>query len=331
MNVTEVNPLQLADALKTCREVDQPAMIHGSPGIGKSDIVHQLAASAAIPLKDIRLLLHDPVELRGLPHIVEGQTCQAPPKEFPTDGEGVIFWDEITSAPRLNQASAYQAILDKRLGELKFGEGWYHVGAGNLMTDRAVVNRMPSALSNRFVHFLLKPDMASWEPWALNNGIHSEIIAFLRLKPELLHDFKPDADESAFPSPRSWSFINKVHKKTTERTRVPLYQGAIGQGAAFEFISFLDVINKLPAPKDVLANPTLFPMPEDASCMYALAGAMADIVDEKTMGNFKKFVERMPPEFQILAIRDCTARNIKLSQTREYISWSSHLNKILMP
>jgi MoxR-like ATPase len=81
-------------ALKTVVVMDkQPVFIWGSPGIGKSAVVHQLAAELGIPLKDIRALLLDPVNLRGLPFVgKDGRSTWATPDFLPRRAKASCFW-----------------------------------------------------------------------------------------------------------------------------------------------------------------------------------------------------------------------------------------------
>ena len=97
---------------------EQPVFIWGSPGTGKSAVVNQLAAELEIALRDIRALLFDPVDMRGLPFIgKDGRSQWATPDFLPQDGEGILFLDELNAAPAMVQASCYQLVLDRRLGE----------------------------------------------------------------------------------------------------------------------------------------------------------------------------------------------------------------------
>jgi MoxR-like ATPase len=93
----------------------QPVFIWGGPGIGKSAVVRKLAADLALPLQDIRALLLDPVDLRGLPYLSEGRSKWAPPDFLPKDGAGILFLDELNAAPAMVQASCYQLVLDRKL------------------------------------------------------------------------------------------------------------------------------------------------------------------------------------------------------------------------
>jgi len=109
---------KIKSALTSLLSISQPVFIWGPPGIGKSQIVRQTAASLNLDLVDIRAVLLDPVDLRGLPRISQdGLSHWCAPAFLPTTGSGVLFLDELNAAPPLVQAACYQLVLDRKLGE----------------------------------------------------------------------------------------------------------------------------------------------------------------------------------------------------------------------
>jgi MoxR-like ATPase len=150
---------QIASSLHVLFKARQPVFLWGGTGIGKSAIVRQLATSLNLPLQDVRALLLDPVDLRGLPFLgSDGRSRWATPEFLPKDGEGILFLDELNAAPAMVQASCYQLVLDRKLGEYTLPDGWAIIAAGNRDSDRAVTTRMPSPLRNRFVHLEFEVD-----------------------------------------------------------------------------------------------------------------------------------------------------------------------------
>ena len=142
--------------------------IWGSPGVGKSSIIGQLARSLNLALRDIRALLLDPVDLRGLPYVADGRSKWATPEFLPQEGAGILLLDELNSAPAMVQAAFYQLILDRRLGEYTLPDGWVIIAAGNRDGDRAHTTRMPTPLRNRFVHLEFEVDAQEWSEWAIS-------------------------------------------------------------------------------------------------------------------------------------------------------------------
>ena len=120
----------------------------------------------------------DPIDPQGLPKINADQTEWMPPKLLPKYGKGILFPDELTSAPQMTQAGCYQLMLDRKLGEYALPEGWVVIAAGNPASERSVHFAMPRPLRNRFVHLYLEADLANWCKWAMTAGVRPEIIRF---------------------------------------------------------------------------------------------------------------------------------------------------------
>src|SRR5713101_2351598 len=215
-------------ALRSLVCARQPVFLWGGPGYGKSSIVRKLAAILNIPLQDVRALLLDPVDLRGLPFLgKDGRSQWATPDFLPKDGSGILFLDELNAAPAMVQASCYQLVLDRKLGEYTLPDGWAIIAAGNRDSDRAGTTRMPTPLRNRFVHLEFEVDMQEWSEWAIKAGVRPEVIAFLRFRAELLNAF--DRDANAFPSPRSWEFVSRILESQPEPSiEHELFAGAVG-------------------------------------------------------------------------------------------------------
>jgi len=335
MEAQVVNAQKLEDALLLAMEARQSVFISGPPGVGKSDIVGQVTKKMGRKLVDIRMLLMDPVDFRGIPHLVKGAdgsftTVWSRPSMLP-EGEGwTVFLDEINAAAPSLQAVAYQLVLDKKVGEHALHPDTVVIAAGNREVDRAVVSRMPTPLANRFVHLELKPEIGSWVAWAVTHDVEPEIIAFLRMRPELLFQFDPQKGEKAFCTPRSWgnqvNHILKAWKKSGSKDLsllLSLITGSIGKGAAVEFVAFLDVWKSMPNPTLVLKNPLTADIPDKPSVLYALTGALARIVDETTMGAMVAYGKRIQKkEFTTMMVLDAKARNPKLQETAAYIEWA---------
>jgi hypothetical protein len=212
-----MKPSEISSSLQLLSRIQKPAFLWGPPGAGKSQVVAQVAAALSIRLIDIRAVLLDPVDLRGLPTVEHGKAAWAIPAFLPEDGAGILFLDELNAAPPLVQAACYQLVLDRALGDYRLPDGWTVFAAGNREGDRAVTSRMSSALANRFVHLPFEPDLDDWSCWAMGPGdLRPEVVAFLRWRPELLHRFDPA--EKAFPSPRAWASVSHILAATRRVT-----------------------------------------------------------------------------------------------------------------
>lgn len=328
-----MKPTAVTKALEICVRSNRSVFLWGAPGVGKSETVKALAESLNMELIDIRAVLLDPVDLRGLPTVVNGQAKWCPPSFLPTDpdSKGILFLDELNAAPPLVQAACFQLVLDRKVGEYTLPDGWVIIAAGNRETDRGVTHRMATPLANRFVHLEYETDLNDWVTWALNNGIQTELIGFLRFRPNLLHDFDPKRDSKAFPTPRSWAFVSQILDcKPEPSIELDLIAGTVGEGAATELIGFLRIFRKLPNPDMILMNPETAEMPTDPATLYALCGCLAKMATENTFPRLVSYFNRMPDEFSVLAVRDSIARNSALVTTRAYIEWNSKHSAVVL-
>lgn len=328
-----MNPLRIIENLKFLIEIQQPVFVWGPPGIGKSQVVAQVAEQEWLELSDVRAVLLDPVDLRGLPHIDENhQACWCPPDFLPRCGSGILFLDELNAAPPLVQAACYQLVLDRRLGDYQLPDGWAIVAAGNRETDRAVTHRMPSALANRFVHLNFDVDVDQWLAWAQAGGVAPEVIAFIRFRPNLLHAFDPRKEDKAFPTPRSWEFVSRIMKHgRTVAPDLELLSGVVGEGAAVEYCGFLRIYRNLPCPEKLLDAPETAEVPEDPATLYAVCELLSEKCEE--MDNLPRIVsyaKRLPPEFSVLLMRDAAQANSAIVRTPAFSEWAmAHADVLL--
>ena len=238
-----LRPSDLAEVLATLVEALQPTLVWGPPGAAKSMIARQVAGDHGYNYVDIRALLLDPVDLRGIPwRDKDGRTRWAPPVFLPPTASTALWLlnlEELPSAVPMVQAALYQLFLERKCGEYELPEGASLIACGNRESDRGVVHCMPAPLSNRLVHLEIRVDARDWCAWGAANDIAPEVLFFIELEPDLLHQFDPQSKEHAFPSPRSWEFASNIVKHrngldpATERA---LFRGTVGEAAAVKFI-----------------------------------------------------------------------------------------------
>ena len=256
-----------------------PVMLWGPPGVGKSQMVAQIAERHKAPMIDIRLSQMEPSDLRGIPFRVDERVEWAVPSLLPDAARhgpsGILFLDEITSAPPSVSAAAYQLILDRRLGDYQVPEHWAIVAAGNRQGDRGVTYAMPAPLANRFSHFEVETHLDDWVTWAYSAGIDERVIAFLRFRPELLFDFDPAHNPVAFPSPRSWEFAHRALQKFQhdEDLLQGCLQACVGPAAGIELTAFVNSLEQMPD-LDAIVRGESVPVPEEIDLQYAVAAAL---------------------------------------------------------
>lgn len=331
-----MKPSDVARMVEAAVKARRPSYIWGEPGLGKSSVVKQVAKKLGMGLIDLRAVLLDPVDLRGLPVIVnkggDGASLVdwAPPKFLPLKGRktkvfgiefdrGIIFADELAQAAPLVQAAFLQGILDHRVGEAELDPNWVWVAASNRQQDRAGTHRLITPLLNRFSpHIDMEVSREDWQAWAIGNGICPEVRSFLNYK-DMLMDFDPSKNERAFPTPRSWEFVSDLLPHTPNDLLHHSVAGTVGEGAAVEFMTYIKIYRDLPDADVVLKQPESYPIPRDSSVLYALCGSLVERikadpvnpnkVSRDLLGRFMKVVDRMPQEFGMLAFRDGSQAN----------------------
>ncbi|MEY5061258.1 MAG: hypothetical protein RIS45_1179 [Planctomycetota bacterium] len=301
-----MTPTQIRANLDALWSTRWPAFIWGPPGVGKSAIVAQLARERGLELVDIRAPLLDPTDLRGIPAVVGDRAEWFAPSFLPREGAapGVLFFDELNAAPPIVQASLYQLVLDRRIGEYRLPDGWVVVAAGNREQDRSVVYRMPEALSNRFVHLDFQPSFDDWRRWAVSRQLHASVVAFLSLRRELLH--KPGGNERAFPTPRSWEMAADIlDAYGTCLAPDEALAGTIGTGAAIELRKFIASELSQADIDSVLSNPETARLPTKVSSLYVLVSNMARRSDDRVIRSVAgTLLGRLPLEFATLLAKD---------------------------
>jgi dynein-related subfamily AAA family protein len=320
---------------ETLTDKNDSVMLWGGPGLGKSAIVHQLGGKRKRRVIDYRANLREPVDVRGIPvpDLGSGVTRWLVPDELPNakrDGpEGYLFLDEInTSSPQM-QAALFQLVLDKKVGDYSLPPGWQVIAAGNRVSDRAAAQRMPTALRNRFAHLFVLPDVDAWAAWANANGVAPEMVAFVRLRRELIHRM-PRGDENCFPTPRSLTAAAKYVSVENVAMRQKLFAAHIGADVAGELNGFIELYQSLGSLEDIVASPKTARVPTQASQLYAVATGLGRLADRKNFPAIMTYCERLDAERQMLLVHDATVREPKLKETAAYSAWAVKHQDLLM-
>jgi len=326
-----MRPTEVKMALECAFNARLPVMLWGSPGIGKSEIVKQVAKKNNRPVFDIRLALLDPTDLRGIPfYNPERKTAEwATASILPQDpnSNAIIFLDEINAAPPVIQAAAYQLVLDRRIGDYTLPEGVDIVAAGNREGDKAVTFKMPTPLLNRFIHIDFEVKFDDWYDWAVQNKIHEHVVSFLNNQKSKLNKFDPTSKSRGFPTPRSWEFVSRIlYGGGSDSILRNLIAGAVGEGAAIEFMSYRKVYLTLPDPGEILDGKVkkMGDTSGNLSACYAMITSLNyelhNRFEEKgkskewiqNAGNYFDFIhENFNAEFCIMGVRDCL-KNMEL-------------------
>lgn len=330
--------------LSASEGVHTPVMLWGAPGVGKSQMVAQVAERHDVPVIDIRLSQMEPSDLRGIPFRVDNIVEWAVPANLPDEkrhgNKGILFLDEINSAPPSVSAAAYQLILDRRLGEYEIPHGWAVFAAGNRQGDRGVTYSMPAPLANRFSHYEVEVYLEDWVMWAYTHGIDDRIIAFLRFRPERLFDFDPAINPQAFPSPRSWEFASRALQKFDEEDRLLLgaLQACVGEGAGIEVHAFIKNLKDLPDIEVIIAGGDV-EIPRSVDLQYAVASALVGHAvraqqkenAQQIHGNILQFATKFPQkELAVMLVSDMhRAIGQPLFAVPEFSLWANDIADVM--
>ncbi len=318
---------QLTTTLRALIQEKIPTFVWGAPGIGKSSIIKQISQELDIGFIDLRLSLMDPTDLKGIPFYDanEHRALWAPPSFLPREGSGILFLDELNSAPPSVQASAYQLILDRKVGEYELPKGWAIIAAGNREGDRGIIYKMSAPLANRFVHLEMDVHVNDWRDWAFNNGIDERIIAYISYKHEELFSFDPLLNEKSFATPRSWEFVHKVlHSNLNQSLLLETIAGAIGRERAVDFLSFMSVAKALPSIETILQKGEA-EHADDIEVLYALTSGLVSAYmrnrSEDALENLLQYSLKMPSEFAVLMVQDLQRSGVDMEQSANFSEW----------
>lgn len=349
-----MKPQSAITALTHLANCKKPTMMWGPPGVGKSSLhaqvakalygsKPQLSRAARAPRSmskgeqfevpyfiDCRLPLFDAVDLRGIPMEQNGRTAWLTPAFLPTEGQGMLFLDELPQAMPIVQSAASQLILDRRIGDYVLPDGWIVCAAGNREDDRAATHKMPSHIANRFTHINLEVDYDDWALWAEANKINDMVIAFLGFRPPLLHAF--DKTKKANPTPRTWEFVSQMLPNMPDdpALMLELFSGTVGEVAAKEFTGFIRVFRDLPDFDDLVKRPMDVKVPSNAASAYAVGTMLSHRTEPKHMKPVFQYLSRMPQEFEVTTALQMTKKNRELANTATYIQWMSDHKDVLM-
>jgi hypothetical protein len=276
---------QVRKALLTAFKAKRPVFLWGPPGIGKSEVVAEVAEELKGPVIDLRMAQMEPTDIRGIPYFNKdinkmdwAEPVDLPSKEFAAQHPIVVlFLDEMNSAPPAVQAAGYQLILNRRVGKYHLPDNVVIVAAGNRDSDKGVTYRMPMPLANRFVHVEMRADFASWQNWAVNKGIHKDVVGYLSFAKQDLYDFDAKSSSRAFATPRSWCFVSDLlHDEVNvdNDTLFNLVAGAVGEGLAVKFQAHRKIAGRMPEPSDILSGKVTDLSVKEISAMYSLTISM---------------------------------------------------------
>lgn len=282
-----------------------PVLLWGAPGTGKTSAITAMADAAGLPCETVIAAIREPSDFSGLPVIDGGVVHFAPPRwaeRLAAAGEGVLFLDEISTAPPAVQAALLRVVLERVVGDLPLPAGVVVVAAANPPELAADGWDLSAPLANRFCHLDWEVDAmgfaqgiaggwkaprvptlpAGWESHlALARGL---VSAFISVRPALTLDVPADAARAGrgWPSPRTWEMAARLWTAAdvsgaSHEARAALVTGAVGDAAGLQLLTW-QLEMDLPDPEDVLADPEGMELPDRGDRAYAVLSAVAAAV-----------------------------------------------------
>ncbi|MFJ5216767.1 AAA family ATPase [Streptomyces sp. NPDC088354] len=307
---TEPRPDPQLEALTLAVAADLPVLLWGEPGIGKSAALTQLAAALDLPLTTVIASVHEPSDFSGLPVVGDDPAADGVPMAPPDwavrlvrAGRGLLFLDELSTAPPAVQAALLRLVLERRIGALQLPPGVRIVAAANPRSSAADGWELSPPLANRFVHLQWTHDPevvvrglgGTWpraalprlDPRRLPEAVdfaRRAVCGLLAVRPGLVHKLPTNETRrgGAWPSPRSWEMTLHLTAFATAAGSSRdvlslLVRGTVGDGPGLELLASLDRMD-LPDPEDLLADPAAAVLPERGDLRQAVLDGVVDAV-----------------------------------------------------
>lgn len=245
--------------LLTLLKNDIVPFVWGYQGIGKTQTVAQVAKKNNLGFVHLHLATQEVGDLVGLLSInpVTGTVSHARPEWFPTEGEGIIFLDELNRAhPDVIQAM-FSFITSKTIHTHVLPKGWKIIAAGNYNNDQFnVTDTSDAAWMSRFAHIQLEPTVTEFISYAETRGCET-VAAFIQDHSAML-EAKPKEKEvlSVTPDRRSWiEMIGPLEEEEMEDSiRFEVYSGIVGTAAAAAFFAFNKTANRSIKLRDIMRD-----------------------------------------------------------------------------
>ena len=307
-----------------------------SPGMGKSTIVKDAALELTKKLgqlvgcKVVRLCEVEQPDVKGYGLPPEGNIATSKMEfslpfwavDIEKDGEyGYLFLDEQPQADDDVNKVAAELMLDRRVGDYQLPPGWIVVAAGNREQDRSGARKTMAFIQNRIADIQIEPSKDALVDWMEKNNIAHQIISFTEALPNIVLADKVPEKPGPFCTPRSICRLSPYMDTMSTEMFTEFAAGAIGEGAAAQFIAHLRVVDELPSYADIVARPKTTKVPEKPDACYATMRMISHNIDGVTAAQAFEYLSRMGKEFQASALRHTVRRTPQIVQHPQFSIW----------
>lgn len=331
-----MKPSELTEFLEFSIENNFPVLIKGKPGIGKSEIVVQASEKCGANLIISHPVVSEPTDYKGLPFAVNGEAEFLPFGELKqlinADKKTVYFLDDLGQSPASVQSACMQLILARRINGHMVSNQVTFIAATNRREDKAAVSGILEPVKSRFASIVeLEVNTDDWVKWGLTHNMPTELISFIRFRPELLEKFQPTRDIINSPSPRTAANIGKLYNAgIPAKIEYEVYKGTAGEAFAAEFTAFLKIWRNLPSFEQIVLNPENTQVPTEAAVRFAISGLIASKMNGNNIGAVIKYINRLPKEIAVATFKDSVTRNPKITESRDFITWASDNSNVVL-
>ena len=325
---------ELERALSLLIPARESVLIAGPPGVGKTSIVEQAASACGMELLVSHPTVSDPTDYKGIPYVDASGADWKPTGDLKrlveADSPTVALFDDLGQASPAVQAAAMQLLLARRIGEHRVSDHVTFCACTNRREDRAGVAGFLEPVKSRFATILnVDCDPDGWAQWFLTqSGLHVHVLAFIRLRPDMLLDFAPTADLKNSPSPRTWEAVARIESipGIDNGLRLPLISGAVGESACAEYLAFTSMISELPSIDAILIDPHGSDLPNEPSALFAVCTALVSRCNVQTTSAVITYANRLMQahgEFGVLLVRDSVRRFPGITNCADFIKWAT--------
>lgn len=243
----------------------RPVLLMGPPGIGKTQIMEQIASECGIGLVSYTITHHTRQSAVGLPMIkteeFEGKEYSVTEytmseiiagvyKAVKEQGhrEGILFIDEINCVSETLIPTMLQFLQCKTFGNQKVPEGWIIVAAGNPPEFNRSVREFDMVTYDRLRVIDIDADLEVWREYAKEREIHNAILSYLDIRPQNFYRAEADVDGLKFVTARGWEDMSSL-MYVYEELGISVNAGVVGEflhneDIAEDFAAYYDLYNK---------------------------------------------------------------------------------------